>query len=255
MMQRFTLATTISLAVLIGLFVIGSNLLRQKTAADLAARQKQKQDVSVTIIEGKRREEIAAQLAAAGVTGYTEFLAASSTAEGMLYPDTYRFFPNTPADEVVAKLKANYQARTAGLNLSREKLILASIIEREALHDADRPTIAGVYQNRLDIGMSLQADPTVQYGKDTNAYVKSKDPQSFVFWSEILRADYQGVSSPFNTYLAKGLPPAPICNPGKASIEAALNPAQHDYIFFGYKNEQLLLAKTLAQHEKQLLGE
>jgi len=252
MMRRFSLALIIAVVVLGVLSFVAWNILRIKTATDLVASKKLRSDISVTIIEGKRREEVAAQLAAAGVTGYQAFLTATKDSEGMLYPDTYRFFPDTPASEVAAKLTTNYESRLSDLTVLRDRLILASIVEREALNDADRATIAGVYQNRIDRGMDLQADPTVQYSKDSLSYAKSSTPQSFNFWQPILRADYRGVNYSFNTYLNESFPPGPICSPGKKSIEAALSPANHDYIFFGYKDDKLLLAKTLTQHEAQL---
>lgn len=223
-----------------------------KKRDDLVANLK-RQDVSITVIEGKRREEIADQFAAAGITSRAAFLAASEGKEGRLFPDTYRFFPNTPATDVIAAMTANFTKRTAELSFDAKTLVLASIVERESINDADRATIAGVYANRIEIGMRLQADPTVEYGKATNDLAKDSNPGSdYPYWPLITRADYQAVNSPFNTYLIDGLPPMPICNPGKNSITAAINPAKHDYIFFGYKDGKLLLAKTLAQHEANL---
>jgi UPF0755 protein len=251
-MKRFTIGLLISVGLLSGIGLGTWKVLHDKHEADVAALLRKKQDISVTIIEGKRREEIAAQLAAAGVTDYDGFMTASATTEGTLFPDTYRFFPNTPATEVATKLTTTYTSRVSALKPTRDQLILASIVEREALRDADRATIAGVYANRLRIGMAMQADPTVQYAKDSIGYSKTSQPKTFAFWAEISRADYRSAISLFNTYLQTGLPPAPICNPGISSIAAAISPASHDYLFFGYKDDKLLLAKTLEQHEKQL---
>jgi UPF0755 protein len=207
-----------------------------------------KKDVSVTIVEGKRREEIAKTLADAGICGYAEFLAASQKTEGTLFPDTYRFFPNTPASEIVAKMQDNYQTHIAALKPTREQMILASIIEREAVTDAERPQIAGVYTNRLAIDMKLDADPTVQYAKDSLAFSKLPNPQSYSFWSDITQDDYHGVKSSYNTYLSAGLPPGPISNPGIKSIMAAQNPTKSDYYYFLQKNGKILLSKTLNEH-------
>jgi UPF0755 protein len=176
---------------------------------------------------------------------------ASQNLEGTLFPDTYRFYPNTAADDVVAVMNQDYQKRTQGLNVTRDQLILASIIEREAEDDADRPVIAGVYENRINDDMFLGSDPTVQYAKDSQEYAASSDPQTFTFWQPITQDDYSSVISPYNTYLNKGLPAGPIANPGLKSIEAAQNPASTDALYFLYKNGQLLLATTLAQHEAQ----
>jgi len=209
-----------------------------------------KADISITIIEGKRREEIADQLQAAGITNAADFLAASANDEGYLFPDTYRFYPDTPASDVVARMHDDFDERVGSNPPTTDQLILASIIEREASNDAERPIIAAVYLNRIRIGMKLQSDPTVQYGKDTLALAAGTLTK---FWQPITEADYTSVNSPFNTYQIPGLPPAPICDPGLASIEAAENPASIDPadIYFYEKNGQLLLAKTLAEHDAQ----
>lgn len=217
-----------------------------------------KQDVQITIPEGWRREQIAAALQAKGITDANSFLSASSADEGYLFPDTYRFFPNTVASEVVKTMKQNYQNRlNSGTTVSSTQLILASIIEREAKNDSERATIAGVYQNRLKDGMKLEADPTVQYGKDTNRLAGVSNalssaitslPDNYKFWSVITQANYTDVLSPYNTYLHDGLPPAPICNPGLKSIQAAQNPENHNYYYFVHRGGQILLSKTLEEH-------
>lgn len=239
----------LAVTVLAGLALVGVGawyLQKQRSAyyAEVAALRKP--DVQITVVEGRRREEIAQQLARAGICSYDDFLAASAGKEGMLFPDTYRFFPATPAANVVATMYDTYLARTADLQPTAAQLVLASIVEREAERDADRATIAGVYQNRLDIGMSLQADPTVQYAKDSNSASASLD-----YWQPITQSDYRAVQSPYNTYLHVGLPPGPICNPGLRSIEAAMRPARHNYYFIYYKDGQLLLSKTLQEHESK----
>jgi len=207
-------------------------------------------DISVTIIEGKRREEIAAQLAEAGVCSYDSFMAASQAYEGQLFPDTYRFFPNTAASEVVSTMVSDFKERTSAQAPTQNQLILASIVEREAANPDDAPTIAGVYQNRLNIGMALNADPTVQYSKDSVEYDASPSA-SFSFWKAITQDDYHGAISPYNTYLHTGLPPGAISNPGLVSIQAAEHPAIHSYLYFLYKDGKLLLSKTLEEHELQ----
>jgi UPF0755 protein len=251
MVNRLVITVCITVALLSGAGFAAWGVWKDKQAANSAAETRRRSDIEVTIVEGKRREEIAAQLAAAGVTSYNEFLKASIGHEGKLFPDTYRFFPDTDAREVVGRLESNYAARVGPLGLTTDQLILASIVEREAENDEQRAAIAGVYQNRLKAGMLLQADPTVQYGKDSNEYAVSSDPQNFIFWKEIVRADYQRTISPFNTYLHPSLPPAPLCNPGRKSMEAALSPAKHDYYYFLHKNGEILFSKTLAEHERK----
>lgn len=141
--------------------------------------------------------------------------------EGYLAPDSYEFLPGTSPEvafrtmvrRTFVVLREEARGDTAlplGLDLT-EILTLASIVESEAQMDVERPIIAQVYLNRLARGMRLQADPTVAYGM-------GRPPRSRLLLSN-LRVD-----SPFNTYLYEGLPPGPICNPGRASIRAALNP-------------------------------
>jgi UPF0755 protein len=149
------------------------------------------------------------------------------TLEGYLFPDTYIFQDGTTARAAVDAMvhrfeqvwKPAWTARLDTLHLSRNDLMaLASIVEKEAKVPEERPVIAAVYLNRLRDGMLLQADPTVQYalGKHV-ARVYYKDLE---------------VDSPYNTYKHKGLPPGPIASPGKASIEAALHPANVPYEYF-----------------------
>src|SRR5450756_1148755 len=140
---------------------------------------------------------------------------------------------------VPADLRA--RAGRQGLSLYRT-VILASIVEREAQAPDERPIIAGVYINRLNQSMPLQSDPTVQYAK-------GYDPQTGKWWNPLLQADTQTVQSPFNTYLHTGLPPAPICNPGLASIQAAIDPQASDYLYFYAKGDgSHAFATTYEEH-------
>jgi UPF0755 protein len=123
-------------------------------------------------------------------------------------------------------------------------MILASIIQRETLDEAEMPLIASVFYNRLAIGMKLETDPTVQYGIGFDAASQSwwKTPLTF--------ADLEAYSD-YNTYQNQGLPPGPICNPGKAAISAATHPDQSDYFFFRAKCDGSLthnFAKTYDEH-------
>lgn len=210
------------------------------------------EEVSVTIPEGWRAEEIAEKLSKEGIMDGEEFLAfvrqgsgidhpllvdhpAGKSYEGYLFPDTYRLpIKATPADLVrrmldtmASKLPANAVQMAGGQGYSFfDILTIASIVEREAVIPAERPTIASVYLNRLAQGMYLQADPTVQYamGYQTDTGVWWKTP--------VLLEEYSQVNSPYNTYLNPGLPPGPIANPGASSIISTLQPEQTDYLFF-----------------------
>lgn len=193
----------------------------------------------VTIPEGWRVTQIDKELSQKGVITAGDLLKIASADEGYLFPDTYRLMPKTSAAEVRQMMLDNFQKKTEGLPITREKVILASIVEREAKFDEDRPKIAGVYLNRLDQGMKLEADPTVQYAKGS--------------WEPIKTIDYHNVSSPYNTYLYPGLPPGPICNPGLASIEAVLNPPKNGWLYFFHKTDgHAVFSATLEEHEENL---
>lgn len=206
----------------------------------------------VTIPEGWRTEQIASRLAEKKVVKYDDFIQAAKSSEGYLFPDTYEFKSDVTAAEIVQTMTANFSKRTAGLNITLDTLKLASIIEREAKFDADRPKIARVYLNRLDHNMKLEADPTVQYAKDSLVYSRSSivDREKFEFWGKITSSDYLNVQSLYNTYIYLGLPPAPICNPGLKSILGALNPDTNDYFYFLQTPDgKTYYAQTAAEHE------
>lgn len=193
----------------------------------------------VTIPEGWRLTQIDKYLAEKGVISAGELEKIASSNEGYLFPDTYRFLPKIPAAEVRQTMLDNFQKKTVGLNPTRENIILASIVEREAKFDEDRAKIAGVYLNRLEKGMKLEADPTVQYAKGS--------------WDPIKTSDYRSVISAYNTYLNIGLPSGPICNPGLESIKAVLNPEKNGYFYFFHKKDgHAVFSATLEEHEANL---
>lgn len=194
----------------------------------------------LTVVEGDTLRIIKAKLAAARIIPEEEFEALATdpafleklgirapSLEGYLFPDTYSISKGATATEIiemmVRRLEEVYDddmmRRAEYLGFTRkEVLTLASIIEKEAILDSERPVISGVYHNRLRKGMPLQADPTAIYGvKPMTAGVKKSDIRR--------RTDY-------NTYHIKGLPPGPIASPGLKSIKAALHPAKVPYLFF-----------------------
>ncbi len=152
--------------------------------------------------------------------------------EGYIYPDTYNFAKGMNPEDIfsimVQKLRENFdyllRRRAEELGMSKnEVLTLASIIEKEALFDKERPIISAVYHNRLKKSRKLQADPTVTYGINKKGRrIRTRD---------LRRA------TPYNTYIIKGLPPGPIASPGIKSIRAALYPADVDYMYFVSKND------------------
>lgn len=206
--------------------------------------------VKITIPEGWRSEQIAARLSANKILEYKDFVEAAKPYEGKLFPDTYLLNPRMRPSEVIMEMLKVYQEKTVSLGVTDATLKLASIVEREAAKDSERALIAGVYSNRLNLGMKLEADPTVQYGKDNNEFGKLtwKEKEDFKFWGPITLAHYTSVVSNFNTYSSVGLPPTPICNPGLNSILAALNPEKHSYLYFLHKDGQIYPSKSVEEH-------
>lgn len=230
------------------------------------------EEVAITIPEGLRAEEIADLLTEANIMDGSEFLAVvrqgtvvdhplladrppGTSYEGYLFPDTYRLPAiNTKPEDLIARMLDNMAqklpgdasalASTQGYTFF-EILTVASIVEREAVIPDERPTIASVYLNRINQGMYLQADPTVQYamGYQTDSDQWWKTP--------VTLEEYSEVNSPYNTYLNGGLPPGPIANPGIASINATLQPTSTNYLFFmGCGGEGAhLFAEDFATHE------
>ena len=149
--------------------------------------------------------------------------------EGYLFPETYRFAEGLAPADILREMVVRYQAywtperraRLDSLSLDERGLVtLASIVEEEARVGEERPIIAGVYTNRLEIGMLLQADPTVQYALG--------EPKARLLFADIDRV----ADDPYNTYTHPGLPPGPIASPGASSLDAALYPADVPYLFF-----------------------
>jgi UPF0755 protein len=167
--------------------------------------------------------------------------------EGYLFPATYPFYkPNPSVEEMVTAMLdksrtvlADYTEQSQERKLSIHQLLtMASLVEEEATEKADRKTIASVFYNRIKKGMPLQTDPTVLYAQG-----KHKE--------KVLYADLE-VNSPYNTYKNTGLPPGPIANSGKDSIEAALEPKETDYYYFLATAEgEVIFTKTLDEHNQQ----
>jgi UPF0755 protein len=224
---------------------------------------------AVTIREGLRAEELAYLLAGEGLADQEQFIrlvrddafqydfirdrpaTAPKTLEGFLFPDTYQFPIHISTTLLVDTMLQNFDRRVTiemrqqaldnGLTLF-QVLTVASIVEREAVLAEERPIIASVYLNRLRRGIYLEADPTVQYGKGYDSATGR--------WWPLLRAEeLRAIDSPFNTYIHPGLPPGPICSPGLASIEAVLQPAETNYLFFLAKGDgSHAFAETFEEH-------
>jgi UPF0755 protein len=216
----------------------------------------------ITFPEGLTFEEKGAVFERAGFGTAAEFMAAArvpdrirhldpdaDTLEGYLFPDTYHLPRQTSAEALVARMAGRFDevfdpawvdaAAARGLSV-RELVTLASLVEKETARSEERHVVSAVYNNRLRIGMPMQCDPTVIYALKLAGR-----------WDgNITRADLQ-FDSPYNTYRYPGLPPGPIANPGRASIEAALNPAAVDYLYFVSRNDGThVFSRTLAEHNR-----
>lgn len=208
----------------------------------------------VTIIEGLRREEIGQSLASNfqfpdSNFQYEEFLEETKNLEGKLFPDTYLLPKEADAKKMIEVLTKNFQKKTP--QPTKEVLILASIIEREARHSEDRPIVAGILLKRLEEGWPLQADATVQYAV-ASAKCKAQSAKC-EWWPKSLTREDLKIKSLYNTYLYQGLPPGPICNPGLASIEAVLNSQETDYWFYLSDTQGIIhYAKTAEEHQENI---
>ncbi len=226
------------------------------------------EEIAVTVPEGWRAEQIAEMLAQEVGVDDDEFLTLvqgrhfdyeflqdrppEATLEGFLFPDTYLLPVHPTALDIIERMLANFDQRfTAEMRQMAEEqemsvyqvVTLASIVEREAVVAEERPVIAGVFLNRLEEGMNLDSCPTVQYAlgyqEDTGQWWKTP----------LTLEELDRVNSPYNTYLHRGLPPGPICNPGLASIQAVLEPVESDYLYFLAKGDgSHAFAKTFEEH-------
>ena len=215
-----------------------------------ALQEGQRPEQIVTVQEGLRLEQVAARVADQTDISAEEFLALATTGwrdagftfdflaelppsaslEGFLFPDTYRLPEDSTALDLLERMlqtfdervTAEMRAAAANQGLTVYELVtLASIVEREAVIDEERPLIAGVYRNRMQSGWFLGACPTVQYALGIPGD-----------WWPQFTLEATEVDSPYNTYRNLGLPPSPICNSGLASLRAAAYPAETDYYFF-----------------------
>ncbi len=205
-------------------------------------------EIKVTFPEGYTRDDMGRVLAF-NMTNFSkeQFMLLTKNDEGYLFPDTYFFFPSTGVQEIVVKMKKTYEKRVSPLRpeilksgKSEKNIItMASLIEKESDKDDDRKIVSGILWNRINKGMALQVDATIGYltGKTS---------------AELTISDLK-INSPYNTYIHTGLPPAPICNPGLSSIEAAISPANTDYLYYLHdKNGDIHYAKTFEEHKKNI---
>ena len=265
-----------------GDYVMANNLTPRKVL-DLLRDGPEEKQVSVTLPEGKHMLEYFELLEAAGVAKAADletlardpqFISShglsGDSVDGYLFPDTYKFVAPTPARKVLERLidahRAvwNAVAREHPRDLARLKerlkwsdrdvLILASIVEKEAVDPAERPRIAQVFVNRLTFSSfsprRLETDPTIRYGCMVPV-VKSAACKAWDKSDRLHRAQLDDVDNPYNTYRHEGLPPGPIANPGRSSIVAAISPDGSDYLYFVARDQRNhVFSKTMAEHQR-----
>ncbi|HEY7789987.1 MAG TPA: endolytic transglycosylase MltG [Vicinamibacterales bacterium] len=220
--------------------------------------------VKITFPEGLTVREMAQEYQAHGLGTAAAFEAAAAdpapiaaldpdahSLEGYLFPETYSIEPDAPASRLVTAMVDRFEQEVGadlrqqviarGLSL-HQAITLASIVEKETGNPAERPMVAAVYENRLRLGMPLQCDPTVIYAlEQVGRYDGS------------LHHDDLSFDSPYNTYRYPGLPPGPIASPGRASIQAALAPADVPYLYFVSRHDGThVFARTLAEHNRNV---
>ena len=220
--------------------------------------------VTVTFPEGLTIAEMAKIFEAHGLGPASAFVGAAKNAslvhaldpaakdlEGYLFPETYALPRTTDADKLIRMMVARFehvfspelrQAAAARNQSVRQAVTLASIVEKETARAEERPLVAAVYANRLRIGMPLQCDPTVIYAL-----------QRAGRYAGNLHRDDLALDSPYNTYRYPGLPPGPIASPGRASLEAAVHPAESEHLYFVSRNDgSHVFARTLDEHNRNV---
>jgi len=199
-----------------------------------------------TVPEGSNMFDIARLLESEGIMPGEDFLQAAKTSEGFLFPSTYRLTHSTTAAALTQTMTAQFQKEWKKLmpdpGTDVVKVVtLASLIEKETGLPGERPLVAGVFENRLKIGMPLGCDPTVIYA----ALLQNR------YNGVIHRSDLDS-KHPYNTYQHTGLPPGPIANPGVSSLAAALHPSKTEYLYFVAKpgGDGHVFSSNLAAHDK-----
>ena len=242
-----------------GTYIFGGNTNLWQTVSRLQGGLSE--NIRLTFPEGLSMYRSLKIIAASGLADFDSLLAAATdtslvhrltgmpliSLEGFLYPETYAFPVPCPSDSILAIMsneffrKLNYQ----GINIHEnpdfyDKLILASIVEKEAGNDAERDVIAGVFSRRLRIGMALQSCPTVDYILERKGIRR-----------EVLTTADTRIPSPYNTYQNPGLPPTPISNPSVESIQAALNPKDQGYLyFFADRRGNNVFSNSYEEHQR-----
>ena len=247
--KLMVLAQGLSFKIQAGSFQLSPSLSAQEIAQQLT---KGTTDIWLTFPEGWRREQYVQRLAA-NLANFDqqEFLSLTEKLEGQLFPDTYLMPQDASISSVLKIFEQNFEKKfTADLEKAAQRqgltqaqvLILASLIEREAGQDKDRPIVGGILLKRWQNSWPLQIDATLQYIKGN-----SRD-----WWPQVYGPD-KALNSTYNTYKYKGLPPGPICNPGLASIKGIIYPETTDYWFYLSDSKgQMHYSRTAKEHSANI---
>lgn len=227
-----------------GIYVFSHPLGLWGVATRLANGEHGIEETRVTFTEGMTVKDMAQTLKSVPGFDTKAFLRAASTSEGYLFPDTYFILPGTSPDDLVQRLRSEFDTRitkikpeinTFGRPLA-DDVIMASILEREAKGEEDKRMVAGILYNRIRLGMALQVDAVFGYAHGENGYTPTA-------------ADLTS-NSPYNTYRIKGLPPTPIANPGLESLLASVTPTKTLYLYYlTGKDGKMHYAKTFEEHK------
>jgi len=234
----------------------GVEIIKRMIAGDIMPR-----DNKVTIPEGLTLREIAQRLEQAEVVSASEFMSRAKvekfrakydfltdvpdgSLEGYLFPDTYKFFKNTPVDDVIDRMLQRFDEQfkiaaqaTPGLRTHKlyEVVTMASIIEREVKTPEDRRIVSGILWSRIDHGVAMAADATTRYVLNN--------------WDKPLTVSDLKIDSPYNTRINVGLPPGSIGNPGLDTLKAAMDPKETDYFYYlSAPDGKTIFSKTLDEH-------
>ena len=221
---------------------------RQQKAEEARKLAEARRVVTVMIPEGYSIDMIAKQYKNDFIKDIDPKKGTKYKLEGYLYPDTYKIYKSSKPEDLIQKMLDNFDKKYSALAKSykgkhsmAEIMTIASMIEREASNMSERPMIAGVIENRLAAKMRLQIDPTVLYTTTNGLYNAKK-----VYYKDLK------VKTVYNTYVMKGLPAGPICNPSDTAIKAAMHPKKHDYLYYrtdGSKKGTHIFTKTFDEHK------
>ncbi len=249
-----------------GSYTLNKNMTINEILLTLSTPKAEVKTITVTFPEGYTVEQMAHLLEEKGLTTKDSFYKALTSEydfeflknipsgsynyalQGFLFPDTYEFFEGSDAKDIIFKMLSQFEAQYLSLNGNTknifEVITKASVIEKEAKLEKERSMVAGVIENRLRSNMPLQVDATVLYDATDGLFDRTE--------SGFIAERIKNLDSPYNTYKYSGLPAGPICNPGYTSIEAALNPKEHPYLYYHTdtkKNDgSHIFTETLNEH-------